>query len=217
MAIAGVLGGSFWLNRDATRGNFLKNAERYGILHLAMHGIVDERNPLRSRLLFSSSVAGDDPFVYASDLYNLQLQAGLSVLSACRSGTGTWKKGEGVLSLARAFAFAGCPSMVMSLWNVSDQSTSELMVSFYKQLKAGATKDEALRSAKLSYLNTVSPEYAKPIYWAAFVPIGEMDSLPDTYFSNGNGRAFLLWGAVILVLLAGLVFAFFKMRGFRKV
>ncbi len=197
-AIKSVMGGAFWINGNATRKNFLKNAEDYGILHLAMHGVVDERNPLRSRLLFSTSVAGDDPYVYASDLYNLQLQAGLSVLSACQSGTGAWKKGEGVLSLARAFAFAGCPSMVMSLWNVSDQSTAALMVSFYQQLKAGVTKDEALRSAKLNYLNTASSEYSKPIYWASFVPIGEMNSLPAPYFSSGNG--WFYW-----VLIVGLV------------
>jgi CHAT domain-containing protein len=216
-AVAGILDGSFWLDQDATRENFLKNAERYGILHLAMHGLVDERNPLHSRLLFSSSVVGDDPFVYASDLYNMQLHAGLSVLSACRSGAGAWKKGEGVLSLSRAFAFAGCPSMVMSLWSVSDQSTSDLMVGFYQQLKAGSTKDEALRSAKLSYLQKVSPEYAKPIYWAAFVPIGEMDSMSDRYFGSSKNKLaqWLIWGCC-LALLAGLVYVSWRYYSRRK-
>lgn len=176
-SVHSLLGGAFWLNQHATRENFLKNAERHGVLHLAMHGIVDERNALRSRLLFHQSIAGSDPFVYASDLYNLQLNAGLSVLSACQSGAGVWQKGEGVMSLSRAFAFAGCPSVVMSLWNISDQSTSELMTGFYRQLKQGVEKDKALQQAKLEYLNSVSPEYAKPIYWAAFVPIGEMEGL----------------------------------------
>jgi len=203
LAISGILGGSFWLNEAATRKNFLQHAERYGILHLAMHGFVDEQNPLRSRLLFSKSVAEEDPFVYASDLYNLQLTAGLAVLSACQSGTGAWKRGEGVMSLARAFAFAGCPSMVMSLWSVSDQSTSALMVEFYQQLRAGKNKDEALRAAKLRYLQTVSPEYAKPVYWAGFVPVGEMEALPESYFSAG-GWGLIWWlagGLLVLVLL----------------
>jgi CHAT domain-containing protein len=214
-AVSGTLGGAFWLNQDATRENFLKNAERYGILHLAMHGQVDEHNPLRSRLVFSCGVTNEDPSVYASDLYNLQLHAGLSVLSACRSGTGTWKRGEGVMSLARAFAFAGCPSVVMSLWNVSDQSTSDLMVSFYEQLKKGVNKDEALRSAKLDYLKTVSAEYAKPIYWAAFVPIGEMDGLSDRYFSGGkSGLYWYYWGALMLGL-AGLA-VWWRRRYFKK-
>ncbi|MBL7826187.1 MAG: CHAT domain-containing protein, partial [Saprospiraceae bacterium] len=182
LAVHNLLGGAFWLNQEATRENFVQNAEKFGILHLATHGVVDEQNALRTRLLFHQSSTGADPFVYAADLYNLQLTAGLSVLSACGSGTGSWQKGEGVMSLARAFAFAGCPSIVMSLWNISDQSTSDLMVDFYKHLKAGVEKDEALRLAKLEYLKRVSPEYAKPIYWAAFVPIGEMDALPSAYF-----------------------------------
>ncbi len=208
LAIAGILGGATWLNQQATRENFLKNAERYGILHLAMHGFVDEKSPLRSRLLFTQSVAQEDPFVYASDLYNLQLTAGLAILSACQSGTGAWKRGEGVMSLARAFAFAGCPSMVMSLWNVSDRSSSELMVAFYRELKAGKNKDEALRLAKLRYLQMVSPEYAKPVYWAGFVPVGEMEGLPESYFSDGHWH----WGRLLALGLAvsGLLFLLYR-------
>lgn len=202
-AISAILGGAFWLNEQATRANFLQNAEKYGVLHLAMHGFVDEQNPLRSRLLFSKSAAGEDPFVYASDLYTLQLTAGLAVLSACQSGAGAWKRGEGVMSLARAFAFAGCPSMVMSLWNVSDRSTSELMVTFYQQLKAGKSKDEALQAAKLRYLETVSPEYAKPVYWAGFVPVGEMEALPESYFSDGGWgwKEVAAWGLFSVLVL----------------
>lgn len=212
LAVSGVLGGAFWLNERATRKNFLQHAEQYGILHLAMHGFVDEQNPLRSRLLFSKSVVEEDPFVYASDLYNLQLTAGLAVLSACQSGTGTWKRGEGVMSLARAFAFAGCPSMVMSLWSVSDQSTSDLMVMFYQELREGKNKDEALRAAKLRYLQTVSPEYAKPIYWAAFVPIGEMDALPESYFASGGLDTFLWWlaGGLFVLVFLWVMFQRFK-------
>lgn len=211
LAVSGILGGSFWLNESATRKNFLQHAGRYGILHLAMHGFVDERNPLRSRLLFSKSVADEDPFVYASDLYNLQLTAGLAVLSACQSGTGAWKRGEGVMSLARAFAFAGCPSMVMSLWNVSDQSTSDLMVEFYQQLRAGKSKDEALRAAKLRYLQTVTPEYAKPVYWAGFVPVGEMDALPESYFSDGSwGLIRWLTGGLLVLGLLWILYRRFR-------
>lgn len=203
MSVSNMLGGDFWLNNDATRENFLKNAEKYGILHLAMHGIVDENNALHSKLIFANQITGTDPAVYASDLYQMQLRAGLAVLSACQSGAGTVKNGEGVMSLARAFAFAGCPSMVMSLWNVSDQSTSEIMMNFYKELKSGATKDEALRKAKLAYLKQAPAEYAKPIYWAAFVPIGEMDRMDPDLFVNWRHlyRAVKIAGVVILLVL----------------
>lgn len=208
--LSDMLDGSFWLNQDATRDHFLDNARHYGILHLAMHGIIDPANPLRSKLLFAASAVGEDPFVYASDLYNLQLTAGMAVLSACQSGTGTWKHGEGALSLARAFAFAGCPSMVMSLWNVSDQSTSELMVLFYEELRAGKTKDEALRLAKLNYLKTATSEYAKPIYWAGFIPTGEMNAFPTNYFPQPNTP----WGWIALAILglAGMFWWWTKRR-----
>jgi hypothetical protein len=112
------------------------------------------------------------------------------------------------MSQARAFAFAGCPSMVMSLWNVSDRSSSELMVAFYRELKAGKNKDEALRLAKLRYLQMVSPEYAKPVYWAGFVPVGEMEGLPESYFSDGHWH----WGRLLALGLAvsGLLFLLYR-------
>jgi len=206
-----MLGGVFWLNEQATRGNFLRNAEKYGVLHLATHGFTDELNPLRSRLLFAESTEEEDPFVYASDLYNLQLTAGLAVLSACQTGTGQWRRGEGVMSLARAFAFAGCPSLVMSMWNVSDKSTSELMVAFYEELQSGKNKDEALRMAKLRYLQNVSPEYAKPVYWAGFVPIGEMDAIPEAQLTARKWiKPALLGLAAILAFLV--ILAYWRRR-----
>lgn len=212
LAVTGILGGSFWLNQTATRTNFLQNAERFGILHLAMHGFIDQQDPMRSRLLFSKSVADDnDPFVYASDLYSLQLTAGLAVLSSCQSGAGKWKRGEGIMSLARAFAFAGCPSLIMSLWNVSDRSTSDLMVSFYQQLKAGKNKDEALRIAKLQYLENTSPEYVKPVFWAGFVPVGEMDALPESYFSDG-GWGWWAWRLGALFAASALLWILWRRR-----
>ena len=201
LAIANLFGGDSWINQDATRENFLKNAEQYGILHLATHGIVDRNDPLRSRLLFSSSSIDDESAVYAHEIYSMQLKAGLTVLSACNSGTGEWKKGEGMMSLARAFAFAGCPSLVMSLWNVSDQSTSELMTAFYENLKVGQPKDEALRQAKLHYLQTASSEYTKPIYWGSFVAVGNMETL-DVGRNETIGRYWkLISGMMVLFML----------------
>ncbi len=212
LAVAGLLNGACWLNERATRSNFLQHAGKYGILHLAMHGFVDNRDPLRSRLLFSKSVADDDPFVYASDLYNLQLNAGLTVLSACQSGTGSWQHGEGVMSLARAFAFAGCPSLVMSLWNVSDRPSAELMVAFYRHLEAGKTKDEALQAAKLEYLQSTTSEYAKPVYWAGFVPVGDMEAMPASCFSGS--RWSWAWQAAGILAILSILWAMF--RRFRR-
>ena len=201
--IASFFGGQTWINNDATRQNFMENAENYGILHLATHGIIDPDNPLRSKLLFSKAVYDQDPAVYAHEIYGMQLKAGLAVLSSCSSGAGTWKNGEGIMSLARAFSFAGCPSVVMSLWNVADRSTADLMTEFYKNLKKGMMKDKALQMAKLHYLQQTSAEYAKPIFWGSFVVIGETDAIiidSPSIFSN-LGK----WIILAIVAIIGLL------------
>ena len=205
--IADLWGGTSWLNEEATRENFLNNAAEYGILHLATHGILDRKNPLQSHLLFSRSLIDEDPSVYAHEIYGMQLKSGLTVLSACNTGSGKWTRGEGVMSLARAFSFAGCPSVVMSLWSVSDQSTSTIMTSFYKHLKSGQSKNQALRMAKLDYLETSSAEYSKPIYWASFVPIGDMSSLT---FASNEGHSKLKYGLLAILLLSLLWFRYIR-------
>jgi len=175
--LADLLNGQKWLAEAATKENFQKTAANYGVLHLAMHGVIDDQNPLYSHLIFSQTDQQKDNRLTAAELYNMQFNAGLAVLSACNTGVGELKRGEGIMSLSRAFAFAGCPSMVMSLWSVPDEQTGILMEYFYKELKVGATKDEALRQAKLQYLQEQDNRGAHPYLWAGFVVIGDTDSI----------------------------------------
>ncbi len=175
--LADLLNGQTWLAEAATKENFQKTAANYGVLHLAMHGVIDDQNPLYSHLIFSKTDEQKDNRLTAAELYNMQFDAGLAVLSACNTGVGELKRGEGIMSLSRAFAFAGCPSMVMSLWSVPDEQTGILMEYFYKELKDGATKDEALRQAKLQYLQEQDNRGAHPYLWAGFVVIGDTDSI----------------------------------------
>ena len=169
--------GTIFLNDDATKFAFMQNASNHGILHLAMHGAIDEKNPLNSGLIFSKKDSTDNNYLSGYDLYAMQLKTGLAVLSACNTGNGELRRGEGVMSLARAFAFAGCPSTVMSLWSIPDESTSKVMLSFYKNLKNGDTKDVALQKAKLEYLQNCPPQYSIPNYWGATVIIGNVEAL----------------------------------------
>ena len=184
-AISHLLNGKTWLNAEATKANFLTSAPECGILHVATHGILDEKNPMLSCLVFNNSEEGNDNRLFASELYNIQLQAQMTVLSACNTGQGRVNNGEGVMSLARAFAFAGCPTLVSSLWSVNDRSTSDVMKGFYKLLKEGKSVDESMQGAKLNYLKSTSSEYAKPVYWAGFVVIGNNDALPGQLFTPG--------------------------------
>ncbi len=165
-----------FLNEKATEASFKKYASDYNVLHLAMHTIMMDDEPLYSYLAFTNLDSGDtieDNKLYAYEIYNLKLNAQMAVLSSCSSGFGKMQKGEGMMSLARGFIYAGCPSIVMTLWQVSDQPSSELMTSFYKYLKKGKSKQEAMRQAKIDYLETADDLTSNPYFWSGFVVVGD--------------------------------------------
>jgi CHAT domain-containing protein/Tfp pilus assembly protein PilF len=145
---------------------------RTRFLHFATHGRMDEAQPHTSGLLLAPSLAAkEDGLLQIAEVLELKLQAELVVLSACETGLGKTLSGEGVLGLTRAFLSAGARSVAVSLWQVGDAATAELMVDFYRQVNSLPDKAEALRHAKLSLL--ANGRYAHPYYWAAFVLTGE--------------------------------------------
>src|SRR5262249_20854187 len=152
----------------ANKAAILPQMGRYAMLHFATHGVLDDRNGLRSALIFAPPSPKGTQYetLDALEILGLSLSAKLVVLSACESGLGQRSGGEGLLGLVWAFRAAGCPSVVASQWKVEDAATQELMVRFYAKLKRGAHKDEALRDAMLSVCR--SPQHAHPYYWAAF-------------------------------------------------
>ncbi|MEM6738082.1 MAG: CHAT domain-containing tetratricopeptide repeat protein, partial [Bacteroidota bacterium] len=167
-----VLDGKIVTGKEATETAF-KRLSNARIIHVASHAFFDSDNPLYSKLVFSKSDSLNDGYLYAQELYDMNLTAGLAVLSACNTGKTELIRGEGGIGLSNAFMYAGVPSVVMSKWQVDDQSTSQLMQYFYKNLKSGITKSEALRQAKLEFLETAPPEKQHPFYWGAFVVIGD--------------------------------------------
>jgi CHAT domain-containing protein len=182
--ISKIINTTVFNGEDATEDNFRKYAEKYDILHLAMHAFINDSLPAFSSFAFTQNNSEDltkNGLLNTTDIYNFKLNAKLIVLSACNTGTGQLKKGEGIMSLARGFLYAGCPSIIMSLWEVDDESGTQIMTSFYKNLKKGKTKDEALRAAKLEYLNSVSSRRAHPHYWLGFVNIGDNSPLYISY------------------------------------
>lgn len=201
-AIAGELDGQAMLGQQATESNFRQFAPGSRILHLAMHGFLNDCDPLYSGLAFSSratrdSVAEDsDCILHAYEIYNLHLDADLAVLSACNTGRGQLAKGEGVISLARAFKYAGCANVLMSLWQADDRATAQIMQTFYRYVKQGVGKDEAIRQAKLDYLGADSRNH--PFFWGAFVLIGDDAPVP----TSGAWPVRWLWWLLPLSLLA---------------
>jgi len=166
---------------DATLDTFKHNAPRYRILHLSTHGQADVRLGDNAFLAFSTSNANNSyDKLYARHVYNLYMNADLVVLSACETGIGKMERGEGMVSLARAFAYAGAKSIVTTLWKVNDEKTQDLIPCFYSYLLAEKTKSEALRSVKLDFLEANRGNGGAtlhPFFWSGLIGIGDMGAL----------------------------------------
>jgi CHAT domain-containing protein len=182
-----MLDGDYRVGKSATEQLFRTLASSYGILHLSMHAWTDDAEPLLSGLIFSEDHEDStyDGRLYAHEIFQLKLPASMVVLSGCNTGIGSFTRGEGIASLAKAFRFAGTQTTVMSLWKVPDESTAIIMKAFYQHLKNGDHKDVALKNAKLDYLASVAePELRRPYYWAGFVLMGDTSPIFNTGIST---------------------------------
>jgi len=176
--ITKLFNGTLLESNNATKSNFLKQAKDYNIIHLSTHAKSNDAMGEFSYIAFQNdtdSTAVNNSRLYVNELYNLELNADLVVLSACETGLGELKRGEGVISLARGFTYAGAKSTLTSLWSVNDAQTTKLMESFYTNLKEGMTKGKALRQAKLNYLK--NENLNAPYFWAGFIPAGDMSAV----------------------------------------
>ena len=174
-----------------------------------MHAFINDDEPLFSGLLFSETIpdtSSEDNFLHAYEIYNLDLNADLVILSACNTGAGAIQKGEGVMSLARAFAYAGCPNTVMALWQADDAATKEMMQIFHQYLSEGYGKAEALQLARGAYLE--QSDRIHPFYWGAFVLMG--DDLPVISLTNT-----WLWISLIVIFVSAGLFLWRRRSSFR--
>lgn len=161
---------TIYLRDQATKARFIAEARHYRYLHLATHSFVDLNNPRQSGIAFASADTSTANILYAPEIYNLQLNADLVVLSSCESGLGKIVAGEGLLAMTRGFLYAGVPNIVVSLWKVGDQATSSLMDGFYQGVAAGKPYTISLRKAKLKLIE--DRQTAFPGFWSSFVLIG---------------------------------------------
>lgn len=168
-----LLGGTIFTGAAATEAAFKANAERATVLHLAMHTALDDLDPMNSALDFGVNDSSEDGRLNLYELHGMRLVARLAVLGACRTGDGRLLNGEGIMSTARGFAYAGCPSTVMGLWDLEDAATASIIRGFFERVNEGATLDEALRDAKLDMLDRSDPLKAHPAYWSALVLMGD--------------------------------------------
>ncbi len=182
-----------YLDEQASFEVLKRDGAAYRIVHLSTHAGVDTGGLLPRVELY-------DRAVFLPDIYALQLQADLVVLSACQTGLGQFRKGEGVMSLSRAFTYAGAKGLISSLWTINEAATGSLFRSLYRQLLAGNSKPGALRNAKLEYLTDKAlPDFQKsPYYWAGLIYLGDEGKLD---LEHCRGFSLLIWPGVLLILV----------------
>jgi CHAT domain-containing protein len=196
-----------YLRSQATKQQFLEVAEKYNIIHLATHGFADEAQSENSFIALAPDKAQDSVqkgHLDLMDIYGMKLRAQLALLTACETGKGLIKKGEGVISLARAFRYAGCERIIMTLWSVDERATMAITKDFYRNLAAGKCYGDALYEAKLAYLNGHRTS-AMPSKWAGMVFIGNANGYCDLS-SGANGYLTLMLRGIGLVCVALLGF-----------
>jgi CHAT domain-containing protein/Flp pilus assembly protein TadD len=200
--IANLPGRSF-INEQATKEQFLQQLQQYPVIHLATHAIADTGNSAASFIAFyphTQQPAKDA--LYLEELYGLNMEGTrLIIISACETGHGQLVNSEGVLSLTRGFAYAGCASMVNSLWKADDNATAAILHQFHFYLQKGFTKSKALRQAKLDYLHS-NALYKTPDYWAHLILTGDNQPLVKA----ATWYRWLLGGGALLVVLSGVVY-----------
>jgi CHAT domain-containing protein len=167
-----------WLDLNASESNVqTKDIKKYRAVHIATHGLLNAERPQFTGIVLSliGNKTGDG-FLRTDEIFNLGLGSPLVMLSACETGLGKEKRGEGVIGLTRAFMYAGAPTVGVSLWSVSDNSTAELMTDFYKRMLTGQgmPASAAMRAARQNMI--AGKKYAAPFYWAPFVLVGEWRS-----------------------------------------
>jgi CHAT domain-containing protein len=180
----------------ANRTAFISLSGKYPVIHLATHAVVNDLNPLTSYIEFYGLKNDADTLhrLYETEIYNLDMKAAkLVILSACETGSGVLVNGEGVISLSRAFSYAGCRSVITSLWKADDVATAFIIKRVHFYLQKGDAKDEALQKAKIDYLKNESIEarFKTPAYWAHLVLIGDHSALVAASFR---------WDIILLVI-----------------
>jgi CHAT domain-containing protein len=188
---------------SATRQQFLDTYQDYNVIHLSTHGVPLKNEPAMMQLAFSASPgSGSDHMMSFYEVLNLQLNTELVVLSACKTGFGKINHGTGSLSLNWAFNKAGARSSVISLWDVNDYASAMIISDFYRNLAQGISKPEALRLAKLEYINSHDELMSDPYYWAGFIYYGPDDALVNSAGHSRTGIIILIIGMLVAAAIA---------------
>jgi len=181
-----------YLEKDnATKKAFLEEAQNYEIIHLSTHASA-------GTFLEPAHIEFRNETLYLPEIYGLNLNTKLLVMSACETGIGKLQKGEGAMSLARGFSYTGVQNLLVSLWKVNDKATSILMRNFYKNYSKTKSKTKAIHQAKLEYLKdkTISNSKKTPYYWSSFIYIGNAETI-----TTSNKHIYIGIGLLFLIII----------------
>lgn len=204
--------GNSFLDNRASKQIFTKTAREHKIIHIGTHAESNNVSPELSRLVFAKNLLDsahiNDNSLYTYEIYNCNLNSKLAILTACETGKPSYQAGEGMISLAHAFNYAGSESILTSLWKIDEQSSAEIIELFYDYLLKGLPKDEALQKAKLDYLISEEGRKLQPEYWAGLILMGNTDAIAI----SPHFHWFILSGVLISLCLILLVVLFRKRK-----
>ena len=210
-----LFSGSSFLNEKASKQIFTSEAKEHKIIHIGTHAESNNMSPEFSRLVFAKSldsINSNDNYFYTYEIYNTNLASNLAILTACETGKPSYQAGEGMISLAHAFNYAGSESILTSLWKIDEQSSAKIVELFYKNIKKGWSKDKALQQAKLDYLSTAEGRILHPQYWAGLVLIG--DTSPIEIQSSSTLHYWILAVLFSIVLISIIIKRQIRRKGF---
>jgi len=190
--------GELWVGGKAGETRFKTEAGKYRLIHISSHAALDDRSPLNAYIQMGATDQ-DDGRLEIAELFGLNLPADLVVLGACETGTGEYQRGEGIVSLAWGFSYAGVKSVLTTLWPVSDAATADLMDTYYAELLRGNARSQALRTAQLKMLEQADDLASHPFFWGGFQLMGDTQPIPlPTPYA---GRLGLILGVIALVII----------------
>ena len=205
--VAELTGGRLYLDNNARESVFKTVAAEYDIIHLAMHTLLNDKDPMHSKMIFSQgNDSPEDGNLNTWEVYGIPLKAKMVILSSCNTGSGSLHSGEGILSLARGFVYSGSRSVVMSMWEIEDRSGAEIVNKYYRNIRHGVSKSNALRKARIDYLRNSDMLRSHPYFWSSLVIYG-----------NNTPIYYSLWlkisaGLLILLIPAILILIYSKSR-----
>lgn len=184
---------SIFLESDADKASFLESTSSSRIVHVATHSEVSEQDPLFSTIYLNSNTGDELTSLYAYELFDTNMNNELIMLNSCSSGSGSYLQGSGIMGISRALRYAGANSLALNLWSVNDKSASEFATHFYTTINGGNSKGEAMRSAKLTLLESGN---ANPYYWGAYMLIGNSSPLTEK-----PAKAGFLYPVLLLIIV----------------